>query len=545
MHCVTEWIEDGRDFAINICLVTPDIGHGKADVLGKSAGTVYPNAFCMGAKMAASRQAITATAAYYVPFAAHHFAGMKIVDIRTDGDDFAYKLVANGHRNRNGGLSPIVPLINMKVGTADAGVRYADEGIVDADLRFGYIFEREAGRALRLHQSLHDLVPKGTQLYVLAAMKVIYYTLNFHGRTSSLSPKRYRPHLQQVKALTIVPGQTDSAEVTDVPEPATDYGSIVANALELGICGTDFELIRAEYGWAPPGEETLVLGHESLGQVAEAPANSGFERGDLVVGIVRRPDPDPCMACGAGQPDMCRNGKYTERGIKELNGFGSERWRIEPEYAIKLDSSLRDVGVLMEPASVLAKAWDHITRIGHRAAWKPRNVLVTGAGPIGLLAALMGEQLGLEVHVLDRIKDGPKPKLVEDLGGKYYTGPIKNIGFRPDVIIECTGVAKVIAECLEQLGNDGILCLTGVSSPSQKIPLDLGTLNRTMVLENAVVFGSVNANRGHWESAEQTLRKASKSWLQRLISRKVPVSDWQQILQRHPDDIKVVMTFAV
>src|SRR5437588_3559342 len=169
-----------------------------------------------------------------------------------------------------------------------------------------------------------------------------------------------------MKALTIVPGKANSASVQDVPEPPLSDGSVLVRALALGICGTDFELISAEYGWPPPGSDHLVLGHESLGQVEEAPQNSGFKKGDLGVGIVRRPDPVPCVACAVNEWDMCRNGKYTERGIKERNGFGSERWRIEPGFAIKLDPSLRDVGVLMEPASVLGKAWDHITRIGER-----------------------------------------------------------------------------------------------------------------------------------------------------------------------------------
>ena len=347
-----------------------------------------------------------------------------------------------------------------------------------------------------------------------------------------------------MKALTITPGKANSATVKDVPEPSPDYGSIVVNALELGICGTDFELISADYGWAPPGSDELIIGHESLGRVAEAPADSGFQKGDLVVGIVRRPDPVPCIACGVGEWDMCRNGKYTERGIKEVNGFASERWRIEPNYAIRLDSSLDDVGVLMEPASVLAKAWDHITRIGERAEWKPRNVLITGAGPIGLLGAMMGAQRGLEVHVLDRVTGGPKPELVKQLGGKYHTGPLDKLQFRPDIIIECTGVASVIAEAMYQLGNDGILCLAGVSSHGQKIDLDLGTINRTMVLDNQVMFGTVNANRSHWEIAEKALLQADRNWLNKLISRKERLSNWQQALERRADDIKVVIELS-
>ncbi|HZS54207.1 MAG TPA: glucose 1-dehydrogenase [Bryobacteraceae bacterium] len=347
-----------------------------------------------------------------------------------------------------------------------------------------------------------------------------------------------------MNALTIIPGKANSATVKDVPEPTPDYGSILVSALELGICGTDFELISADYGWPPPGSDHLIIGHESLGRVEEAPAKSGFNKGDLVVGIVRRPDPVPCVACAAGEWDMCRNGKYTERGIKEVNGFASERWRIEPNYAIRLDSSLDDVGVLMEPTSVVAKAWDHITRIGERATWEPKTVLITGAGPIGLLGAMIGAQRGLEVHVLDRVTSGPKPELVSQLGGHYHTGPLNKLGFKPDIIIECTGVASIIAESVYQLGSDGILSLVGVSSQGQKASLDLGSINRTMVLDNQVIFGTVNAGRAHWEMAEKALLHADRKWLSRLISRREKLSNWQQALERRPNDIKVVIELA-
>jgi len=351
-------------------------------------------------------------------------------------------------------------------------------------------------------------------------------------------------NLKTMKALTIEPGKANSAQVQDVPEPSANDGSIVVQALELGLCGTDFELISAEYGWAPPGSNHLVICHESLGLVQEAPEGSGYSKGDLIVGIVRRPDPVPCSACAVGQFDMCRNGKYTERGIKERNGFGSETWRVEPEYSVRIDSSLRSVGVLMEPTSVVSKAWDHVTKIGERAAWKPKTVLIMGAGPIGLLAAMIGVQRGLEVHVLDRVEHGLKPQLVHDLGAEYHTGPLKNLGFCPDIIIECTGVASVIVETIDQVGTDGILCLAGVSSHNQNVGLDMGTINRNMVLANQVIFGSVNANRHHWQLAEQHLLKADRNWLSRLISRREPLSNWKSALQRHPDDIKVVLEFS-
>jgi glucose 1-dehydrogenase len=137
-----------------------------------------------------------------------------------------------------------------------------------------------------------------------------------------------------------------------------------------------------------------VLGHESLGRVVDPGPSSGLKKGDLVVGIVRRPDPVPCPNCAVGEWDMCRNGQYTERGIKQIPGYMSERWRIESEYAIKIDPTLKILGVLLEPTTVVAKAWEHTLAVGHRAFWDPRTVLVTGAGPIGLLGALLESSLG-------------------------------------------------------------------------------------------------------------------------------------------------------
>src|SRR3954471_15117113 len=223
-----------------------------------------------------------------------------------------------------------------------------------------------------------------------------------------------------MRALTVRPGDKGSVAVAEVPDPEPADGHLLVDGLAVGVCGTDKEIARGEYGWAPEGRDRLVLGHESLGQVRHAPAGSGFAPGDLVVGVVRRPDPVPCGACAHGQFDMCRNGQYTERGIKELDGYASEQWTVEPGCAVRLDPGLADVGVLLEPTSVVAKAWDEIEKIGERAWCEPRRVLVTGAGPIGLLAALLGVQRGLEVHVLDRVRGGPKPDLVADLGATYH-----------------------------------------------------------------------------------------------------------------------------
>ena len=347
-----------------------------------------------------------------------------------------------------------------------------------------------------------------------------------------------------MRALTVQPGIANSIRLDDVAPPPMSDGSVLVRALALGICGTDREIIDGKYGWPPPGSERLILGHESLGRVEEAPAGCGFNRGDLVVGIVRRPDPVPCPSCAAGEWDMCNNGQYTERGIKQRNGYGAELFRVEADFLIKLDPALGSLGVLLEPASVVAKAWEHVHRIGARAArWQPRVALVTGAGPVGVLAALMGAQQGLELHVLDRARDGLKPELARALGATYHTGDLGKLC--PDVVIECTGAGSVVLDVMARTAPTGIVCLAGVSSGGHKLAFDVGDFNRNAVLENSVVFGSVNANRRHYAAAASALAKADKTWLGRLITRHVPLDRWQKAFERRDGDIKVVLDFEV
>src|SRR5215468_5559696 len=267
-----------------------------------------------------------------------------------------------------------------------------------------------------------------------------------------------------MKAITVEPKKPESARLEEVQEPDALNGSVLVEAIAVGVCGTDVEIVSGKYGWAPPGKTRLVLGHESLGRVVDPSPTGGLKKGDFVVGIVRRPDPVPCPNCAVGEWDMCRNGQYTERGIKQIDGYMSERWRIEPEYAIKVDPSLGILGVLLEPTTVVAKAWEQVSAVGQRAYWEPRTVLVTGAGPIGLLAALICVQHGLDVHVLDRMTTGPKPEIVSALGATYHTTTIAGIGFAPDVIMECTGVGSLISDSIQYVGSGGIVCLTGVGT---------------------------------------------------------------------------------
>jgi glucose 1-dehydrogenase len=343
--------------------------------------------------------------------------------------------------------------------------------------------------------------------------------------------------------MTVIPGRQGSAELTDIPEPKAADGELLVEPLYLGVCGTDREILDGAHGEPPPGHERLVLGHELLGRVREG--GGGVEAGQLVAGIVRRPDPVPCACCAQGEWDMCRNGQYTERGIKALDGYGAELVTLEADFAIPIPAELGTLGVLTEPASILAKGWEQIDRISTRACSVHERALIIGAGPIGLLAALMGAQRGHEIHVLDRATEGVKPEAVQALGGRYHTADVTELAeeIEPDIVVECTGVAELVAGAMRHTAPGAIVCLTGVA-PSRTLSVDVGALNNELVLENDVVFGSVNANRRHFEQAVKSLTDADQDWLRRLITRTVPFDHWQDALEKGDDDIKVVVEFA-
>jgi threonine dehydrogenase-like Zn-dependent dehydrogenase len=301
---------------------------------------------------------------------------------------------------------------------------------------------------------------------------------------------------EAMRAITVVPGQQGSVALMDVPEPPPGDGPVLVQAQAIGICGTDLEIINGEYGWAPPGQERLIIGHESLGQVAEAPPGSG------------------------------------------------ERYRIHPEYLVAVDPALGILGVLLEPATVVAKAWDHIEKIGGRSTWAPGKVLITGAGPIGLLAALLSVQRGYDTYVVDVVAEGRKPETVRGLGASYFhVGDLGEAAAEADIIIECSGVLQGLLEVGPQHVRQRIMCLTGVSAAGVESTVDPGLLNRNMVLQNSVLFGSVNANRHHYELAARALAQAEPRWLAGLITRQVPIGQWADAYTRRPDDIKTVLTF--
>lgn len=357
-----------------------------------------------------------------------------------------------------------------------------------------------------------------------------------------------------MRAVAVLPGTRDSVHVVnDANDPQGGPDLAVVRVLEAGWCGTDVEIHQGHYGTAPPGSPFLILGHENLGVVAQSPTGSGLAEGDLVVATVRRPCPQMCGPCGAGQNDMCLTGDFLERGIRGLHGFMSETYTESPQYLVKVPHSLRDIAVLMEPMSVVEKGIDHAFKIQERLSWTPRRAVVLGAGPVGILAAVALRLRGFEVTVGSRdVETSPRAAYLAEAGIGYRSTTTSPLEEWPralgpiDLVFEATGAAGIVFPSMRLLGPDGVCVLSSVTAIGQPIPCDISGWNRDMVLGNQVVFGTVNAGRRHFEMGVRDLQAAEErvpGWVSRMITRRIPFTDVHQALTRGPGDIKTVLRF--
>lgn len=326
----------------------------------------------------------------------------------------------------------------------------------------------------------------------------------------------------------MTPGEPGSARTAQVAEPPRADGGIVIRTLEVGVCGTDREIAAGEFGSAPEGEQNLVLGHELIGVVERG--GGGFADGDLVTATVRR-SCERCAACRAGYPDACATGDYRERGITALHGFASEVVVERPEHVVAVPPALSRLGVLAEPASICARGIRHATAIGERQPWEPARALVAGAGAIGMIATYMLVLAGHEVWTAARSEPGSeKGRLVQASGARYVSTaetPLAALreevgGF--DLVVEAAGNADVMLDCVRALRRNGVACLLGLDAHGRRIEVDSTLLGVDLVIENRVVFGSVNAHRTDWQAAVRALEQMQERWpdaLAAMVGRRV------------------------
>jgi threonine dehydrogenase-like Zn-dependent dehydrogenase len=338
-----------------------------------------------------------------------------------------------------------------------------------------------------------------------------------------------------MKAVAVFPGKPDSVHLAELPRPSVDDipegRGVLVRVLRVGVDGTDKEINAAEYGTAPEGHEFLVLGHEGFGQVeAVGPNVTEVAPGDFVVATVRRPGAS--IYDRIGTSDMTTDETYFERGISLRHGFLTEYYVDDAEFIVKVPRSLREVGVLLEPFTVVQKGIVQAFEIQRRLrVWRPRRAAVLGAGTIGLLATLALRLRGLAVTTFGRT---PKPylnaTLVEAIGARYEStadlpildGARKHGPF--DLIFEATGSSPVVFESLQALAKNGVLVLSSVTGGDRRIEVPADRINLDFVLGNKVMVGTVNANREYFESGVRDMAQAEAEypgWLARLLTHPV------------------------
>ena len=332
--------------------------------------------------------------------------------------------------------------------------------------------------------------------------------------------------------MTVIPRQAGSLEVRDLAEPSPARGELLLDVQRVGVCGTDRDIISGFYGEAPRGSGYLVLGHESLSRVKEPGRGvKRFRKGDLVVPTVRRNCPEECLNCRSGESDMCLTGHYREHGIKGLNGFAGERALTDSRFVVKLPESLSEVGVLLEPLTIVEKGiLQAFLMQKARMKWEPRKALVLGAGAVGLLATAVLRLRGVEVTTVARRPEGSlKARLASSTGASYVNvkqDPLSGMEGRFDIVIEATGATSVALEAQSLCGVNGVVSYVGIYRP-EVVSEDAGKVFTDLVLGNRVYLGSVNANISYFRSGVRDLVAIRRKWdgfLDRMITRTVPIA---------------------
>ncbi len=370
-----------------------------------------------------------------------------------------------------------------------------------------------------------------------------------------------------MQAVAVFPA---SRVVERIDQPEPQIGSptdVKLRMLEIGICGTDRDIVTFQYGTPPPGQDHLIIGHESLGEVVEiGRAVDQVRPGDLAVLSVRRPcRHGTCFACRAGRPDFCFTGDYTERGIKQLHGYMTEAVVDDQRYVHRVPPELRNVAVLVEPLTIAEKALREVRQVQTRLPWgypsRPaggsgyhHKAVVLGAGPVGLLGAMALLHAGFETWVYSRSPDAQRwIELVGALGGVFL--PAESVGLTElvgrvdnvDLIFEATGASSLAFAALPYLGTNGVFVFTGVPGRKAAITIDSDRIMRNLVLKNQVVFGTVNADRSAFEAAIADLGAFAQRWpkeVSGLITGKHLIADFRKPLLGHRTGIKDVITFA-
>lgn len=369
-----------------------------------------------------------------------------------------------------------------------------------------------------------------------------------------------------MKGIAVFPGKKQIELIEIAAQQGIGPSDVRLRMLEVGICGTDKEIAAFQYGTPPKGSDYLIIGHESLAEVAEIGPNvHNFSAGDLVVSMVRRPCPHhECVPCRLGRQDFCVTGDYTERGIKELHGFITESVVDEERFLFKVPLELRDIGVLVEPLTIAEKAIFQLKEVQERlpgniqhmkaASGEPRNALVLGAGPVGLLGCMALTLEGYRTFIYSREgSTSKKASIAKAVGARYLSAQdhdlpdvAREMG-SIDVVYEATGASGLAFETIKFLGYNAVFIFTGVPGRKAPIQVDTSFIMRNLVLKNQAVLGTVNAGAEAYMAAIIRLGAFMKRWpdaVRSVITGRYPIEQYADLLSGKAPGIKNVIRLS-
>jgi threonine dehydrogenase-like Zn-dependent dehydrogenase len=363
-----------------------------------------------------------------------------------------------------------------------------------------------------------------------------------------------------MKAIAVHPGKADSIHLEDVRKPSPteipNGRGVLVKVLRVGVDGTDKEINAAEYGAAPPGDDFLIIGHESFGQVVEVGPNvpDTIRPGTYVVASVRRPGSG--LYGEIGLQDFTTDDVYYERGINLLHGYLTEYYVEDSDFVFPLPESLRDVGVLLEPTTVAEKGINQAYEIQRRLKiWRPRRAAILGSGTIGLLMAMAARLRGLELTVFSLPqKPYRNAELIEELGGTYVSSAESTLAETSaargpfDLIMDATGFSPLVWEAAEVLGRNGVLVLSSITGGDRTAEVNSDKINQSFVLGNKVMVGTVNASPADFRSGVDDLIKAEAlyaGWLRKLLTTPIHgLDDYEQMIRALTEDRDAIKVYV-
>lgn len=325
-----------------------------------------------------------------------------------------------------------------------------------------------------------------------------------------------------MKALRKLAGGPGGVELVEIPRPMPAEGQVLLEVVRAGICGTDLHILHGHFDKVRP---PVTLGHEFAGRVAQVgPGVEGWRLGERVVSETVAHTCGRCLACRQGLSNLCPQRRAY--GYSADGGF-AEFVLVRPQGLHRLPEQVGfQEGALVEPLAVAVHAVLERARI-----LAGESVLITGPGPIGLLALQVARHAGGRVLMLGVPGDQKRLALAQELGAEQVAleqgdEPLEAVRALAgpegvDLALECAGAPAALGRCLQVVRRRGRVVQVGLFGRRSELAVDALTTREVTLL------GAFAHHGRSWQKALRLLAER-RVFLGPLISGDFPLERWQE-----------------